>query len=116
MTGFIDIVFDGPPGATSGRFVEVENSRRESINCGEWMKRDDDYWVLRVPQASEQEYLCTAPDLPEGASSPVMDHQQMTDWLNNMALEGWDFVGYGQTNWRGAETFTQEWWIFRRER
>lgn len=45
----IDIVFDGPPGHRPGRFVEVENLDGQSISVGEWVERDDGYWVLRVP-------------------------------------------------------------------
>jgi lysozyme len=48
MTRFIDIVFDGPPGPLSGRFVEVENARGQSISLGEWLLRDDDFWALRI--------------------------------------------------------------------
>lgn len=48
----VDIVFDGPPGNESGRFVEVEDSKGCSINFGEWLQRDDGYWVLRVPRAT----------------------------------------------------------------
>lgn len=46
---YVDIVFDGPPGPTAGRFVEVEDSSGASIKLGEWIKRDDDFWVLRIP-------------------------------------------------------------------
>ena len=46
---FVDIVFDGPPGPESGRFVEVENSQGKSISFGEWKVRADGYWVLRIP-------------------------------------------------------------------
>ena len=47
---FIEIVFDGPPGHESGRFVEVENSHRESIGIGRWVKRNDGtgMWALRI--------------------------------------------------------------------
>lgn len=45
----IDIVFDGPPSAVSGRFVEVEDSSGRSIDFGEWIQRPDGYWVLRIP-------------------------------------------------------------------
>lgn len=48
MSTHIDIVFDGPPGPEAGRFVEVENADRRSINFGEWVHRDDGYWVLRI--------------------------------------------------------------------
>lgn len=47
--GCVDIVFDGPPGHESGRFVEVEDSNGASISIGEWVKRDDGYWALRIP-------------------------------------------------------------------
>lgn len=43
----IDIIFDAPPGPESGRFVEVERDGK-SINAGEWIKRDDGYWALRI--------------------------------------------------------------------
>ena len=49
---YIDIVFDGPPGPVAGRFVEVEDSVRRSIRFGEWTKRDDGFWVLRVASKS----------------------------------------------------------------
>ena len=45
---YIDIVFDGPPGHESGRFVEVEDVTGKSINAGEWLQRPDGYWVLRI--------------------------------------------------------------------
>ena len=46
---YIDIVFDGPPSHESGRFVEVESPPGTSISFGEWVRRDDGYWVLRFP-------------------------------------------------------------------
>lgn len=39
------IVFDGPPGPVSGRFVEVEISCGKSVRAGKWEKRGD-YWYL----------------------------------------------------------------------
>ena len=44
----VDFVFDGPPGPESGRFIEVETADGASVSVGEWIKRDDGYWVLRV--------------------------------------------------------------------
>lgn len=55
MSAHIDIVFDGPPGPDAGRFVEVENGERRSINFGEWIHRDDGYWVLRFKVAGPDE-------------------------------------------------------------
>lgn len=50
---YIDIVFDGPPSHESGRFVEVEDETGKSINFGEWLKRPDGYWALRIPPVFE---------------------------------------------------------------
>ena len=44
----IRILFDGPPSHESGRFIEVENEKGESISLGEWV-HDGDYWVLQFP-------------------------------------------------------------------
>lgn len=44
----IDIVFDGPPGPESGRFVEVEDAQGYGIRVGEWVHREDGSWVLRL--------------------------------------------------------------------
>jgi hypothetical protein len=43
----INIVFDGPPGPTAGRFIEVEDDNGYSINCGEWINKGK-YWHLRI--------------------------------------------------------------------
>ena len=48
-TGYIDIVFDGPPSHESGRFVEVEDAQGASICAGEWIERSDGFWALRFP-------------------------------------------------------------------
>jgi hypothetical protein len=48
MSDYIDIVFDGPPGPTSGRFVEVEDPSGASVDAGNWVCRADGYWVLRI--------------------------------------------------------------------
>jgi hypothetical protein len=56
----IDIVFDGPPSHESGRFVEVENAKRASIAAGEWIHRNDGYWVLRLTVDTFAAQLATA--------------------------------------------------------
>lgn len=48
MNKFIDVVFDGPPGQDGCRFVEVENHEGNSINAGDWIKRPDGLWALRI--------------------------------------------------------------------
>ncbi len=44
----IMVVFDGPPGHQSGRFVEVEDEQGHSINVGEWVERGDGYHALKL--------------------------------------------------------------------
>lgn len=48
MADAINIVFDGPPAHESGRFVEVELGDGRSVRVGEWRKRDDGLWALRI--------------------------------------------------------------------
>lgn len=55
MSEYINIVFDGPPGHESGRFVEVENDSGKSISIGEWIDRKDGYWALRIPKPDNKE-------------------------------------------------------------
>jgi hypothetical protein len=47
----LHVVFDGPPGHESGRFVECETPDGRSINAGEWHERNDGLWELRIPNA-----------------------------------------------------------------
>ena len=44
----IHILFDGPPGPQSGRFVEVENDAGASIRVGKWIAREDGLWDLAI--------------------------------------------------------------------
>lgn len=44
----VRIVFDRPPGAESGRFVEAETPDGASISIGMWCKRKDGLWELRI--------------------------------------------------------------------
>jgi hypothetical protein len=49
-SGYFDVVFDGPPSHEAGRFVEVEDASGASIRMGDWLQREDGYWVLRIPR------------------------------------------------------------------
>ena len=40
------IVFDGPPGNESGRFVEVENEAGASISAAQWTNMGNGMWKL----------------------------------------------------------------------
>lgn len=44
----IDVVFDGPPGPVSGRFIEVENMQGAGVKVGEWIERENGTWALRL--------------------------------------------------------------------
>lgn len=46
--GLVAIVFDGPPGPDSGRFVEVEDESGASIKLGEWEESKDGFWRLWI--------------------------------------------------------------------
>lgn len=48
MTKNIDIVFADGGGPANLRFVEVEDGTGRSISAGEWIKREDGYFVLRL--------------------------------------------------------------------
>ena len=47
----INVIFDAPPGPEGGRFIEVETDDGRSIRAGEWLKRQDGNWALRLMQA-----------------------------------------------------------------
>lgn len=49
---YVDIVFTAAPGGPEDQaavFIEVEDDQRRSTQYGEWIERDDGYWVLRIP-------------------------------------------------------------------
>lgn len=50
----INVIFDGPPGPESGRFVEVETDDGCSINAGEWVSRGSGLWSLRITNLPEK--------------------------------------------------------------
>lgn len=53
MIKYIDIVFTAPPGPGGECvFVEVENGRGKSVNIGEWVKREDGLYALRLTPES----------------------------------------------------------------
>ena len=50
---FIDVVFTAPPGGPDeppAQFVELEDDDGNSIRYGEWVRRDDGHWALRLPR------------------------------------------------------------------
>jgi len=51
---YVDIVFDGPPGQESGRFVEVEDPNSKSVRFGKWIDLGEGHWALRIPNHEEE--------------------------------------------------------------
>ncbi len=45
---YIDIVFDGPPAIQMPRLVEVENAEGYSVSIGQWVKKPNGRWALRI--------------------------------------------------------------------
>jgi len=44
----LHILFDGPPGETAGRFVEVNDHTGKSVDAGTWVELPDGYWELVI--------------------------------------------------------------------
>jgi len=61
--GYIDIVFDGPPDVESGNWIDVEGEMGVGVSAGDWVKREDGYWALRLET--------TAADVPDVVDDPV---------------------------------------------
>ena len=54
MKKAINIVFDGPPGANSGYFVEIEDDQGKGLLIGEWTERPFGLWALRITDLPEE--------------------------------------------------------------
>ena len=66
----IDFVCATPPGPDSD-FVEVESPPGTGFALGEWLQRDDRYWVLRFRAAIEEPSEAPArPELPTHPDTP----------------------------------------------
>ena len=48
MSKYIDFVMTVLPGP-EGEFVELEDDQGHGLNLGEWVKRDDGLFALRIP-------------------------------------------------------------------
>lgn len=84
----IDIVFDGPPGAESGRFVEVECDGA-GIAIGEWVSRPGGYWALRLPVAGR------APGPHRDDIQPALDPGAALKEAQAIAQEVRDLIDLG---------------------
>jgi hypothetical protein len=65
----INVVFDGPPAPEAGRFVEVEDDDGRNLSIGEWVRRDDGLWALRIPGVLVPVQL-DSPDQVDGPAAP----------------------------------------------
>lgn len=74
---YVDIVFDGPPEHTTGRFVEVEDSTGRSIRYGRWVHRPDRMWALRIDRVPQPQST-VADDHP----SPELRERVLADYDN----------------------------------
>lgn len=77
---FVDVVFDGPPDAKSGRFVEVEDSKKRSVKIGRWIQRNNGQWALRIPLSAET--AAPTPIIPNPTAEPLKSWE-----VNNNAWE-----------------------------
>jgi hypothetical protein len=64
MEDFVDIVFDGPPGAPMPRLMEVEGPDGRAVQLGTWMKRDDGLTVMRIHDGDVRTALDAEPPDP----------------------------------------------------
>ncbi len=78
---FVDIVFDGPPGPESGRFVEVENQHGRSVNVGEWVHRPGGYRALRTSPSDST-------SLASDSTNAAVELQKIYDSEINVRI-GW---------------------------
>lgn len=108
MGKYINIVFQGEPGAEAPLFVEVENEHREGINPGQWVEREDGYWVLRIPE----------PEITGQTSDGHHTFDELYDYrmlYNAHAAHGWLASGIDVVkSWRhsdGEECFGGGWFI-----
>lgn len=109
----IDIVFDGPPGHDAGRFVEVEQPDGKSISLGEWLKRDDGYWVLRMPDPrplADDVPVCSGERPPDG-EFVATEHGRLLSaaWALIADAHGVDFK-FSTDEWQVAATRWRDEW------
>lgn len=77
--GYVDIVFDGPPGPEAGRFVEAESPAGRSVRAGEWIEPGvgDEYWRLRMPVVLDPEATELLADEDGAPYPPDVQHARM---------------------------------------
>ena len=84
----IDIVFDGPPGSESCRFVEVEDNGR-SIKFGDWIDRGNGLWALRLPIIDESNSTLHL----TASGHRMIENREATDRVIERVLQAHDEQG-----------------------
>jgi len=80
----LHVVFDGPPGPQSGRFIEVETPDGRGVNAGEWHEREDGYWELRITRPAPK-----ADGALVGELRDILAVQKShCDWTHDKAVAG----------------------------
>lgn len=97
----IYVVFDGPPGPESGRFVECEDVDGKSISVGEWRERPDGLWELRIEAGvrpwNAAGVAVTPPAEPVTATTPKHEPIGEEDLIKFEALLEPDCNGFTRT-------------------
>lgn len=81
---YFDVVFDGPPGPEAGRFIEVENERRESVSMGQWIDRGDGTWALRIAKPADVGlplWACGCGNSRRSANQPQCEQPECMEWM-----------------------------------
>lgn len=101
----IDIVFYGPPGPQSVRFLETEDENGHGIVVGEWIDRGNGFWALRIPRVDlddrqvSLEPIITIP-LPDPELQALPDEED--DTLPGQPEPRFRDTYLGSTDLRGA--------------
>ncbi len=75
------VIFDGPPGPESGRFVECETNEGVGVRVGEWDQKDG-YWRLGpFKEADETEQLLRAKVQHLVECGLTCSRANQTEWL-----------------------------------
>lgn len=78
----LSIIFDGPPGAVSGRFVEVEDENGQSMNAGTWRERSAGLWSLDIDTEELERKRCRCKDECRDLLEEFADHITARDFLH----------------------------------
>ena len=82
------VIFDGPPSHESGRFVEVENERGESVKVGEWRRLPDGLWSLGPLYAAPVAQTADARDAQILKLLGEMEGRAKVQWENQEHASG----------------------------